>query len=225
MKKARPCYVGNSHVRKPKRKQIPFGNDKQDVPPLARNPMMNTIPFSAFRNLALLCLFALVPCARAQWTPPTQEELQMTSQPEVPGAPAVYLYREEATDDNMHSWSKYVRLKVLNERGKEYANVQLDQYSGEDREGYREGYKVTDIQGRTIHPDGTIIPFTGKPFEKLIEKSHGFKYTAKVFTLPDVEVGSIIEYRFTLRWDDYQYIAPSWLIQSDLYTRKAHYLW
>ena len=187
--------------------------------------MNTTLRCSTFRNFAFVCLFALVPCARAQWTPPTPEELKMTAQPEVPGASAVYLYREEITDDNLHAWSKYVRLKVLNERGKEYANVELDQYSGQDSEGDHEGVKVTDIQGRTIHPDGTIIPFTGKPFEKLIEKSHGFKFTAKVFTLPDVEVGSIIEYRFTLRWDDYQYIAPSWLIQSDLFTRKAHYVW
>ena len=48
---------------------------------------------------------------------------------------------------------------------------------------------------------------------------------AKVFTLPDVEVGSIIEYRYKLRLDDNYFMSPQWYIQSDLYTRKAHYLW
>jgi len=48
---------------------------------------------------------------------------------------------------------------------------------------------------------------------------------AKVFTMPDVEVGSIIEYRYTLRYDDYYFMSPDWYIQSELYTRKAHYQW
>ena len=44
----------------------------------------------------------------------------MTSQPQVPGAAAVYLYREETTDDKLHMFSIYVRLKVLTEKGKEF---------------------------------------------------------------------------------------------------------
>lgn len=171
--------------------------------------------------LTLLCVAAPAFTARAQWTAPTQEELTMTAQPEVPGAPAVYLFREEVTNDHLHTWSKYVRLKVLTERGKDSANVELHQYSSSDRGGYTIG----GIEGRTIHPDGTIIPFTGKPFEKLIEKSNDFKEVAKVFTLPDVEVGSIIEYRYQLRYDDDRVIPPEWSVQADLFTRKAHFLW
>ncbi len=123
-----------------------------------------------------------------------------------------------------HAWSIYVRLKVLTEKGKEYANVELKYASGNNGGGYT----VSDIQGRTIHPDGTIIPFTGKPYEKLIEKTQGyegFKYMAKVFTLPDVEVGSIIEYRYSLRYDDNYFMSPDWFIQSELFLRKGHYLW
>ena len=91
----------------------------------------------------------------------------MTSIPEVPGAAAVYLNREETTEDKLHAWSVYVRLKVLTEKGKDYANVELNYAHG--REGA--GYTVGDIAGRTIHPDGTVIPFIGKPYEKLIEKN------------------------------------------------------
>jgi hypothetical protein len=172
--------------------------------------------------LSFLCLVVLAPRARAdQWTAPTPEELSMASQAQVPGAAAVYLFKEEVTDDKLHMWSKYVRLKVLTEAGKEFANVELKQYSSSEHGGYT----VSDIAGRTIHPDGTIIPFTGKPFDKLIEKGQGFKEQAKVFTLPDVEVGSIIEYRYQLRYDDMYFIAPDWYVQSDLFTRKAHYVW
>ena len=172
-------------------------------------------------SFSLLVLLFAAGRAQGQWTPPTDEELKMTSQPEVPGASAVYLFREEITDDHLHVWSKYVRLKVLTERGKDLANVELRQYA--DSEGA--GYTVSDIQGRTIHPDGTIIPFTGKPYQKVVEKSQGYKETAKVFTLPDVEVGSILEYRYTLRYDDNVLFPPQWYVQSDLFTRKGHYLW
>ncbi len=168
-----------------------------------------------------LSLISLTSIARAdQWTAPTAEELKMTSQPEVPGAAAVYLFKEEITDDHLHMWSKYIRLKVLTEAGKDFANVEIKSYSSDEG-----GYTISAIAGRTIHPDGTIIPFTGKPFDKLIEKGRGYKEMAKVFTLPDVEVGSIIEYRYQLRYDDDRYISPDWFVQSDLFTRKAHYLW
>jgi hypothetical protein len=154
-----------------------------------------------------------------QWTPPTPEELSMTSQKEVPGAPAVYLFREETTDDHLHMFSIYTRLKVLTERGKEYSNVEISFAEGGN------GFTVDEIQGRTIHPDGAVIPFTGKPYDKLIEKTQGVKFMAKVFTMPDVEVGSIIEYRYKLRYDDWHFRSPQWYIQSNLWTRKAHYLW
>ncbi len=48
---------------------------------------------------------------------------------------------------------------------------------------------------------------------------------AKVFSMPDVEPGSIIEYRYKLRYNDDYYIPPDWYIQSKLFTRKAHYSW
>jgi Domain of Unknown Function with PDB structure (DUF3857)/Transglutaminase-like superfamily len=168
----------------------------------------------------LSALLALaVPFAKAQWTIPTPEELSMTSQPQVPGASAVYLFREETTDDHLHEFSIYTRLKVLTERGKEFGNVEISFARG------HYGFTVEDVQGRTIHSDGTIVPFTGKPYEKLVEKTQGYKFMAKVFSLPDVEVGSIIEYRYKLRYDDNVLQSPEWFIQSNLWTRKGHYLW
>jgi len=172
--------------------------------------------------LSLVCLVTFAHAAHAtQWIEPTPEELKMTSAPEAPGATAIYLNREEITDDHLHYWRTYVRLKVLTEGGKDYANVEVGQYNSYDNGSY----KIEDIAGRTIHPDGTIIPFTGKPYEKLIQKGRDYKYTAKVFTLPSVEVGSIIEYTYDMRYDDSTYFPARWIIQSDLFTRHAHYEW
>jgi hypothetical protein len=46
---------------------------------------------------------------------PSKEELQMTADPKAPGAPAVFLYREETTDNADHFVSEYARIKVLTE--------------------------------------------------------------------------------------------------------------
>jgi transglutaminase-like putative cysteine protease len=128
----------------------------------------------------------------------------------------------------MHSVSHYERIKILNEDGKKYANVELS-YVSTSGDFYADGVgndkSLEDIHGRTIHPDGTVIPFTGKPYLKVMEKGKGVKYQAKVFTLPDVTVGSIIEYSYATRINDHVYEAPTWIIQGDLYVRSAHYMW
>ena len=70
-------------------------------------------------------LFAFSTLLHAQFQAPTKEELEMTSDPKAPGADAVYLYREEKTDDNLHYHSYLVRIKVLTEKGKELATVRI----------------------------------------------------------------------------------------------------
>jgi len=170
--------------------------------------------------IAAVCFVPMMAKAD-QWTAPTPEELKMTAQPEVPGAAAVYLQREILTDDALHMYSYYVRLKILTEEGKKYGDVQLSFLKGS--EGV--DTSVSDIGGRTIQPDGTIVPFTGKPFEKMVQKTKDMKVMSKVFSMPAVQVGSILEYRYKLRWDDNWYRAPDWYPQEELFSRKAHYVW
>jgi hypothetical protein len=142
----------------------------------------------------------------------------------------VVLYYEEISKDDLSVVQYYERIKVLTEAGKSYANVELkfvrtaDTGRFFDRSDSNE-MTVGDIVGRTIHPDGTIIPFTGKPYLKTLEQNEGAKRQAKVFTLPDVEVGSIIEYRYSQRYNDHQALSPSWFIQRELFVKQAHYVW
>lgn len=177
-----------------------------------------------------LCVTAIAPAAFAQtkFADATPDELAMTSLPGYPGVAAVVLNREQITKDDMHSVSHYERIKILTEDGKKYANVELAFVStnadfSPDNNG--DDKTLEDIQGRTIHPDGTVIPFTGKPYVKVMEKGKGIKVQEKVFTLPDVTVGSIIEYRYSTRINDNVYESPTWLIQGDLYLKNAHYMW
>jgi Domain of Unknown Function with PDB structure (DUF3857)/Transglutaminase-like superfamily len=165
---------------------------------------------------ALCCVTSAFPSlVHAQFQAPTKEELEMTSDPNAPGADAVYLYREERSDDNLHYHSYYVRLKVLTEKGKELATVRTP-YE-------RRSFKVTDIQGRTIHRDGTVIAINTKPSDLTDVKTKDYQVNTMVFTLPSVEVGSILEYRLQIRYDDDMVSSPTWQVQQPYYVRKAHY--
>lgn len=166
----------------------------------------------------LLCalLFACLPAFAAEWTQPTPEELKMTSDPAAPDAPAVYLYREEIVDDTLHYHQVYARIKILTEKGKaEFADQELPFERGVS--------EISELEGRTIHSDGTVVPFTGKPYVKELMKSGTEKIMAKVFSLPDVQVGSIIEYRYRLSYDKMYFEPPHFYLQQPVFVHKAHY--
>src|SRR6266404_2959206 len=153
-----------------------------------------------------LFLFAIVLVALAtsyrmrivvadEWQPISPEELKMTSLPEAPGAPAVILYRQVDRDDgrSAHEFN-YVRIKILTEEGRKYANVEIP--------FFKETGTVLGIKARSIRADGSIAQFDGKVYEQTIVKAKGFKYLAKTFTLPDVQIGSIIEYHYMTDYNE-----------------------
>jgi hypothetical protein len=155
---------------------------------------------------------------------PTAQELAMRDVPGHPGAAAAVLLQDEVDRDEDQSVTRYERIKILSEEGKKYANVHLEFVSTSmfsDMVDYAK--TVSAIEGRTIHADGKVIPFTGKPYIATEAKLKGAQRQAKVFTLPDVEVGSIVEYRYTTRTASLD--PPDWYIQGDLYVMKAHYKW
>lgn len=158
---------------------------------------------------------ALPPMLFAQFQVPTDDELKMTADPKAPGAAAVYLYREETTDDERHVYSMYERVKVLTEKGKELATVKVPYVLGVD--------KVAGIQGRTIHADGTIVSLTATPADLMDYKVKDFQVNKVVFTLPAVEVGSILEYRLNIRLPDFRASQPTWEIQQPYFVHRAHY--
>jgi hypothetical protein len=175
---------------------------------------------SFVRHLPLLFAITSPALLLAQFQQPTDEELKMTADPKAPGATAVYLNVEEVANDPIHFQSVYVRIKVLQEKGKELATVHLPYWHG--------NFKIEDIKARTIHSDGTVIPLVGKPEDLLLSKTSSgngdqMQINSKVFTLPSVEVGSILEYRYDLRYDDNHVSSPTWEIQRPYFVHHAVY--
>ena len=140
----------------------------------------------------------------------------MTSDPAAPDAPAVFLYREEIIDDKGHFHRVYARVKILSEKGKEeFSDVEIPYEAG--------GSNVRAVDGRTIHADGAVVPFTGKPWTKELEKSGEVKWMEKGFSMPDVQVGSILEYRYEIQYDDNYFEPPDWILPQSVYVHKEHY--
>jgi hypothetical protein len=163
------------------------------------------------RLLAIVLCCLAAPLLHAQFQEPTKQELQMTADPQAPGAAAVYLYREEQDLGSKRAIVYYDRIKVLTEKGKEAATISIPYVH----------WKVEKIEGRTIHADGTVIPLTAKPEDLMDFKSKGYQENSVTFTLPSVEVGSILEYRLEIH--DIWVSQPTWELQQRYFVHKAHY--
>src|SRR3569833_2999109 len=179
-----------------------------------------------FLRFAFLCMAVAAPLTSiAQFQAIPKEELSMTSDPDAPGASAVYLYREETTDDPHAFRTVYARIKVLTEEGKSAAVVHIDfpktidfnalgsnssrmtggfsgsvqgspvtnsahwappsmAHVGEDSPWDTESYvgkvEIGALEGRVIHPDGTVVPLTGKPTE-LLKTTQGVRGNETTF--------------------------------------------
>jgi hypothetical protein len=152
----------------------------------------------------------------AGWLPITQQDLAVKDVPHDPGADAIQLYMSYYKDDDAKFISVYKRIKILRAgalaAGRKLADVEIP---------IDPGQSLKELAARTIHPDQKIVEFTGKPFEKVLIKSRGVKYTAKTFSLPDVTVGSIIEYRYKIELPQGVVSTISaWPVQEDLFTVK-----
>jgi Domain of Unknown Function with PDB structure (DUF3857) len=165
--------------------------------------------------IATFIAFCLPAYAAEDWLPVSPDELKMTSEPKAPDAPAIYLYRQVDRDDAQSHQAVYERIKILSEEGRKYADVQIPFLKGRDN--------IKDLQARTIEPDGSIVNLEAKPYETTIVKAKGVKYLAKTFTMPDVHVGSIIEYRYTDEINPYWLSDSYWLLSADLFTKYAKF--
>jgi hypothetical protein len=171
-----------------------------------------------FVFVGVLTTGAALQCTRQvngdEWMPLSPEELKMTSEPKAPGALAIILYRQIDRDDSVtrHEYN-YVREKIFTEEGRKYADVEIPFFKGLT--------EVSNIKARTIRPDGTIVNFDGKIYEKEIVKARGLKYMAKTFTLTDVQPGSLIEYHYTV--DFWGLFNSQWILSEELFTKRGKY--
>ena len=148
--------------------------------------------------------------------PVTPEELKMTSEPLAPGAPAIILYRQVDRDDrgNTAHENDFFRIKILTEEGRKYGDIEIPFFKSG-------GNNIVAIKARTIRSDGSVVNYDGKIYDKAIVKSKGVKYMAKTFTLPEVQVGSVIEYSYTIDLAEHWVFDSHWILSDELFTKEA----
>lgn len=200
--------------------------------------MMASSPakWSACLALAVMATGIGFPPAKAQtppaWPPVPPEELALKDNAFDPGSPALILEYEVQTDNTKSTETTYKRIKIFREEGKKFANVEIR---------YVEKFtKVEEIRARVTSPSGKAENFNGAIYDKEIVKAKKFLYNAKTLTLSNVEVGSVIEYSYRLRWhsdipdvfknpDRYiiinalAYHAAEWEIQEEIPVRHGRF--
>ncbi len=186
--------------------------------------------------MLLIALLACAALARAQtaeaWLPVPAEELALKDNPAKPGSEAMVLYRESHKDDTKSFERHHVRIKVFTESGRRHADIEIPHVE--------KSYQVEDIRARVVQPDGTAVEFRGQIFDKVVIKSRRLRLQVKTFTLPGVQVGSILEYAWRARWrgkfpdvlrnpeeyditDEYYLPTAQWGLQQELSTRRARF--
>lgn len=197
---------------------------------------MKLVGFSFALGGCLLLAMAAVPLASAQDLPNlpaiTPEDLALKDNPAAKGSAAMILYYAVDTDNRNWTETESIRIKVFQDEGRKYANVEIPYYEKETR--------VEEIRARTIGPDGKISEFADQVYDREILKAKRLRVSAKVLTLPNVQAGSIIEYSYRLRYKGkipdvfrhpeaylittgYTYPAAEWEIQRDLFVRHGHF--
>jgi hypothetical protein len=145
------------------------------------------------------------------------EEKSLTRLVQDPEADAVVLNNErngritQKGSERVNALEYHVRIKILTERGKRYAEVRIPagKYS-----------RVEKIEGRTMLPDGRIVPVPqDQIFQKVVVQAGGYKETAWVFNFPAVEPGAIIEYRYRRFDDSLVFIDPFFFAGPEFTTR------
>lgn len=143
--------------------------------------------------IALILSWPAALRADDNWLPVSADDLALKDNPASPGADAMILYREnivDATNIRVDGDSdlEYFRIKIFTQAGTKEGNVEIP--------FFKDSMRVFDVTGRTIRPDGSIVKFDGKVLESTITRLSGYRFLAKTFTLPDVQPGCIIEYKY-----------------------------
>ena len=175
-------------------------------------------------GIVRILIIAFTACPRParadDWLPIPPEDLALKDNPKQPGADAMILYRQVVVDASKanisgDSQEEYFRIKIFTQEGTKEGHVEI--------EFQKQLASVTYVAGRTIRPDGSIVKFDGQVLETTVEKIPGSKYLAKTFTLPDVQPGCIIEYKYSIQGKPEHVLDWGWRVSQSIYTREARF--
>jgi len=162
-------------------------------------------------SLSLLITFLFIANAFSQdFGDINEADLAMTSVAEDPEADVVILFNKAQmgiTPDFNLEMDVHVRIKILTEAGKEWANVDI---------GYWHEDKIFNLEAQSYLPNGDEFELDDD--EIFEENIMNYKYYK--FAIPGVEIGSVIEYKYSL-FSDYITNLEPWYFQSKEFTKLS----
>lgn len=171
----------------------------------------------------LLILQAVVAFAdfEFEWEPVTDQDWAVAESDSLNIHDAVILFDKGYTNDTdgqKKTEKIYRRIKIFNERGRDYAAIDIP-YNPKNQ-------KLTSIVGRTHLPDGTILELEKTDIRHNdFLKASKYLIKQKSFVLPGVVDGCIIEYQFKMETKTKKLSAARWAFQNDIYTLSSMYTW
>ena len=132
----------------------------------------------------------------------SKEELAETQHPKDPDANAAILYREEQSKFEYDQQAGfflltdvYERIKIYNKEGYEWATRSLGQYQASG--GVRE--EIRGLKGVTYNLADGKIKESKLRNDGIFDEERSKFLEVKKFTMPDIQDGSVIEFKYTLK--------------------------
>ncbi|MBS7332994.1 MAG: DUF3857 domain-containing protein [Weeksellaceae bacterium] len=108
------------------------------------------------------------------------------------------------------------RIKILNENAYHLGNIELEYYAKNNTE------KITKISAQTINEVNGSYINSEVQSKDIFDVKNGDDYNVIRFAFPNVKVGSILEYQYTLRSQNI-FSADPWFFQHDIPTLYSKY--
>ena len=154
------------------------------------------------------------------WGEVDTAELKMKSYHPDTNAAAVVLFdvgRLEFTDDVGFILKRHKRIKIFTKEGYDQATEMISLYSKDHME------KIRDIEGATyvIGPDGSVMKIEMDD-NAIFKTEDDNEFTHYKFTLPSLEPGCVIEFRYEIKEKDVFSSRP-WYFQSAIPERWSEF--
>ncbi len=162
-------------------------------------------------RILIVCLsVCAAPLLAQEWGEVSDEILGMTTLPEDPEADAVILFDKGTIAITLRSElviQRHTRIKILTERGLKHGDVSI--YLGSQD-------KIDNLRAQAILPTGKKIAL---PKKDIFTKKRG-RGSEKVFAIPGIEVGAVIEYAYEITNKSLYFLAP-WRFQNREFTKLS----
>ena len=147
-----------------------------------------------------------------EWGNLSQEEINSTKYSPDPSANAVVLLdygKMNIENENYFIFQRYKRIKILNRAGFESGDIKIPYLSEKEQ--------IVACQAQITSPSGKTIKLTAKDFfTKKVTKWH----SEHIFSFPNIEVGSIVEYKFEIKSERVATLKE-WYFQGQLPIQKS----